>query len=190
MSAHEVDVAARRLVALAELDAEDLTETVSHAARLANADLVGLDNRIKSVESLRRKLADLMAQDPTLTVDEGAERVYDVLRFTVVAEPDRYMAVHDGVLVTLAAQGVAIVQDANHWAGPRYRGINSQLMATGHRRFEVQFHTRDSYAAVKATRGLYEEFRHAATPPPRRAELAAQIGAVFARVPVPPAAVP
>jgi len=162
---------------------------VRRGALRAQADLVGLDNRIKGVESLRRKLTDLLTQDPTLTVDEAAGHVYDVLRFTVVAVPERYMAAHDDVLSGLDAQGVELVEDGNRWAGPRYRGINARLQV-GARRFEVQFHTPESYAAAKATRGLYEEFRLASTPPQRRAELAASIEEVFARVPVPPGAVP
>ena len=185
----EIDVAARRLVALAELDDHDVTEAVRQAALRAAAELVGLDNRIKSVESLRRKLADFRAQDPALTIAEVAERVYDVLRFTVVAEPERYIAAHKEVLSSLAAHGVELVDDANRWAGPRYRGINARLRL-GSRPFEVQFHTPASYAAAKATRGLYEEFRLASTLPHRRAELAVAIEEVFAQVPVPPGAVP
>ncbi len=185
----EIDVAARRLVALAELDDHDVTEVVSQAALRAAAELVGLDNRIKSVESLQRKLADFLAQDPALTIAEAAEQVYDVLRFTAVAEPEHYMAAHNDVLSTLAAHGVEVVEDVNRWAGPRYRGINARLRL-GSRRFEVQFHTPASYAAAKATRGLYEEFRLASTLPHRRAELAVAIEEVFAQVPAPPGAVP
>lgn len=188
MSTDEIDVAARRLVALAELDDQDVTATLTEAALQTRADLVGLDNRIKSVDSLCRKLSDFLAQDPAQTVDEAAERVYDVLRFTLVAEPEHYMAAHDDVLSTLVAQGAELVEDGNRWAGPRYRGVNARLRL-GSRQFEIQFHTRESYAAAKATRGLYEEFRLASTLPHRRAELAAEIEAVFARVQVPPGAV-
>ena len=58
------------------------------------------------------------------------------------------------------------------------------------RRFEVQFHTRESFEAAKATRGLYEEYRLSATPPERRAELFALLDSAFAQVSVPPGAVP
>lgn len=190
MGTDDLDVTARRLVALAELDDRDITEVVEQAARHAGGFLVGLDNRLKTVESLRRKLADLHGQDPTLTVEEAAEQIYDVLRFTVVAEPGRYMATHDDVLAELRSQGVEVVAEANRWGGPGYRGINLRLRAGPARRFEVQLHTRESFEAAKATRGLYEEYRLSTTPPDRRAELFALLDSAFAQVSVPPGAVP
>lgn len=190
MSTDELDVTARRLVALAELDDRDITDVVERAARDAGSVLVGLDNRVKSVESLRRKLADLVSQDPDLTVDDAAEQVYDVLRFTVVAEAGRYMATHDDVLAELRSQGVDVVAETNRWAGPGYRGINVRLRVGTARRFEVQFHTRESFEAAKATRGLYEEYRLSTTPADRRAELFSLLDNAFARVPAPPGAVP
>jgi hypothetical protein len=190
VSIEDVGVVARRLVALAELDDAEVTGTVEHAAAQAGTRLVGLDSRIKSVVSLQRKLTDLLTQDPTLSIDAAAEKVYDVLRFTVVAETYRYGAAHDKVLATLRAQGADVVAEANRWPGPGYRGINTRLRFGGARPVEVQFHTRESYAAAKATRGLYEELRLRTTPPERRAELAAEIADTFATVPIPPGAVP
>lgn len=190
MSAEDVDIAARRLVALAELDDVEVTAAVEHAAAQAGVRLVGLDRRIKAIESLHRKLTDLLTQDPALSVEEAAGQVYDVLRFTVVAEADRYTAVHDDVLSVLQAEGAEVVAETNRWPGPGYRGINARLRIGGSRRFEVQFHTRESYAAAKATRGMYEEYRLRSTRPARRGELAAEISAVFATVPIPPGAVP
>lgn len=164
MSTSDLDLAARRLVALAELDEPEISPTVERLTAHAGGVLVGLANRIKSVDSLRRKLGDLQAQDPAMTVDQAAEGVFDVLRFTVVVEADRYVVVHREVLDGLRRQGVDVVADDNRWGGPGYRGINTRLRA-GARRFEVQFHTRASFEAAKATRGLYEEYRLASTPP-------------------------
>jgi hypothetical protein len=190
MSASDLDLVARRLVALAELDDPEVTALVDHLSAEAGGTMVGLTNRIKAVESLRRKLADLLAQDPTMSVAEAADQVYDVLRFTVVADPEHYMAIHDEVLDGLRRQGVDLAADDNRWAGPGYRGINARLRVGAGQRFEVQFHTRESFEAAKATRGLYEEYRLSSTSPERRAELVEEIDETFARVPPPPRAVP
>ena len=53
------------------------------------------------MDSLRRKLTDMLELDPDLELDEAAERVYDVLRYTVVVEADDYMAVYEGLLAEL-----------------------------------------------------------------------------------------
>lgn len=57
-------------------------------------------------------------------------------------------------------------------------------------RYEIQFHTRDSYAAAKSDSRQYEELRLATTSAARVAELAEAIDEAFARVPTPPGAVP
>lgn len=185
----EVDVVARHLVAMAELDDGIRTDSIQFLVSRTEGVLVGLDHRIKTVDSLRRKLTDMLELDPALELDDAAERVYDVLRYTVVVEANDYMAVYEGLLAELERQGSTVVEARNRWAGPGYRGINVHLRAGMNQRFEVQFHTRDSYAAAKATRGQYEELRLATTSPARARVLAAAIDEAFARVPVPPRAV-
>lgn len=181
----DLDATARRLVARAELHDPGVTALVASVVEEAGGELVGLGNRVKTVESLTRKLADLVAQNPTRGVEAAANRVYDVLRYSVVASEDRYMAVHDLVLEGLRRGGVVVVLDSNRWAGPGYRGINVRLRI-GDWRFEVQFHTPASYEAAKATRGYYEEGRLAETPEERKVELQRLVNAVFAAVVVPP----
>ena len=135
----------------------------SRAAAIGSSASVGVDNRVKTVESLR---------------------------FTVVAEPGRYMATHHDVLAELRSQGVDVVAETNRWGGPGFRGINVRLRVGPARRFEVQLHTRESFEAAKATRGLHEEYRLSTTPPDRRAELFALLDNAFAQVSVPPGAIP
>lgn len=186
----ELDIAARRLVAMAELDEVVRTDALKTVVAEAGGVLVGLDNRVKELPSLKRKLLDLLAIVPELSIAEAAALVYDVLRFTVVADPQNYVAVRDAVLAELELQGVTVVDARNRWAGPGYRGINVRLEAGVDQRFEVQFHTPESYAANKATRGQYEELRLSGTAPERAAELQAAIDEAFSRVEIPPGAIP
>jgi hypothetical protein len=186
----EVDVLARHLVAMAELDDGVLTDSLQFLVSTTEGALVGLDHRIKTVDSLGRKLTDMLALDPDLPLADAAERVHDVLRYTVVADVDQYTTIYDALLAELTRQGATVVEVRNRWAGPGYRGINVHLRAGVNQRFEIQFHTRNSYAPAKATRGQYEELRLATTSPERAAELTAAIEAAFAAVPVPPGAVP
>jgi hypothetical protein len=179
------EAVAGRMVARAEVDDPTITGMVAVVVEGSGGFLVGLDRRVKTVESLARKLADMVADEPTLTAEEVARDVYDVLRYTVVAEPEVYVEVHDRVLARLADASVGVVVDSNRWAGPGYRGINARLVV-GARRFEVQFHTPESYEAAGATRGYYEEFRRRDTPDDRLRELLGLIDAVFSQVPVPP----
>lgn len=183
-----LDVLARRLVASAELDDGILTDIMRAAVAQTGALLVGLDNRIKALASLKRKLGDALVLAPELSLQEAAEQIYDVLRFTVVADADRYKVIRDAVLAELQRHGADVESQNNRWAGPGYRGINVRLTWGVDRRFEVQFHTRQSYQAAKSTRGQYEELRRAETSVQRAEELTTAIEATFAEVPVPPEA--
>ena len=182
-----VDATARRLVARAELHDPEVTALVSSVAERSDGRLVGLDHRVKTVESLTRKLTDLTGLDPTLDAETAGSKVYDVLRYTVVSDDYRYMQVHDRVLDGPRQRGVTVVMTVNRWAEPGYRGINVRL-GLGDWRFEVQFHTPASYEATKASRGYYEERRLASTSEERRNDLARFTEAVFSRAPVPPGA--
>jgi len=101
----DLDVLARHLVAMAELDDGIVTDLLEVLVRQAGGVLVGLDHRIKSLDSLKRKLTDMLALDPDLQLDQAAERVYDALRFTVVAEPSDYTEGLDALLSELPAPG-------------------------------------------------------------------------------------
>lgn len=96
----------------------------------------------------------------------------------------------EAVITFLQRRDVTVVEDRNRWRGPGYRGINVRLVTGDHRRFEIQFHTPESYAANKATRGQYEERRLETTSPERREELDVAIDAPFGDVAVPPGAIP
>jgi hypothetical protein len=186
----ELDLTARRLVAGAELDDPAVTDLVRAAAAEAGGAVVGLDNRIKELASVERKLSDTIAVNPDKALADAAEGLYDVLRYTVVSDADRYMVVREAVITFLQRRDVTVVEERNRWRGPGYRGINARLVTGDRRRFEIQFHTPESYAANKATRGQYEERRLETTSPERRDELDVAIDAAFGDVPVPPGAIP
>ncbi|HVA75656.1 MAG TPA: hypothetical protein VNF71_13945 [Acidimicrobiales bacterium] len=82
----ELDLTARRLVARAELDDPVVTDIVRTVAAEAGGVIVGLDNRIKELASVDRKLGDMVAINPDQTLADAAAGLYDVLRYTVVSD--------------------------------------------------------------------------------------------------------
>jgi hypothetical protein len=185
-TADEVRLAARRLVGQAESDEARVTQLMTRAVTAAGATLVGLDDRVKSVQSVERKLRDVLMHDPRLSLDDAADSAHDVLRYSVATESETYASARTAVLAELRHNGVEVVDEINRWAGPGYRGINVRLRAGGGGPFEVQFHTWASLEASHATRGLYEELRRGSTSAARRGELVRAIDDIYARVPVPP----
>ncbi|MHB1447292.1 MAG: hypothetical protein ACYCTI_02870 [Acidimicrobiales bacterium] len=58
------------------LDYGILTDIMRAAVAQTGALLVGLDNRIKALASLKRKLGDALVLAPELSLQEAAEQIY------------------------------------------------------------------------------------------------------------------
>ncbi|MYT15536.1 ATP nucleotide 3'-pyrophosphokinase [Streptomyces sp. SID8375] len=163
---------------------------VRAAARISHAELVGFDQRLKSPDSLKRKVATWMLESPGQTVDASLRKINDAVRFTLQWPAGTYSQGVRTAAGLLSAWGNDSTRWANTWNRPTgYKAINSAWRAPrSGQLFEVQFHTPESKAAQLETHKLYEEQRLPGTPPERVRELQEQQDAIFAAVPVPPGA--
>ncbi len=164
-----------------------LSPQVRTAALLSHATLVGFDNRLKSADSLKRKVATAMVRTPGETVDQALAGIGDSVRYTLQWPQTTYTT---GVITaarTLSAWGNDSVKWSNTWGrAAGYRAINSGWREPrSGMGFEVQFHTPASKHAQSETHKLYEEQRLPGTSADRRQELQRQQNAIFAAVPVP-----
>jgi hypothetical protein len=160
------------------------------AAEDPNCTLAGFDHRIKGLDRLKEKVADLLEPPSKLTAAGALSLIVDVVRFTCTHPEDRYT---HGVLAgveRLKAQGFELDKLKNTWESEQYKGTNTQwLEPRSGVRFEVQFHTSASLEAKELTHGAYERIRSITeqTPETEResAELEAFQSEVNARIPIP-----
>ncbi|WP_406510365.1 ATP nucleotide 3'-pyrophosphokinase [Streptomyces sp. NBC_00212] len=167
-----------------------ISPQVRTAAWISGAELIGFDYRLKSPDSLKRKVATSLKEHPGQEVNEALAEIKDSVRYTLQWPDDRYTK---GVTVAsevLSAWGNESTKWSNTWArGKGYKAINSAWRAPSSQHvFEVQFHTPASKHAQEVTHKLYEEQRLPSTSPERARELQAEQDAIFAAVPVPPGA--
>lgn len=164
-----------------------ISPQVRAAAHLSGAELVGFDYRLKSANSLKRKVASSLEETPGQTVDEALARLNDSIRYTLQWDDQRYTEGVRSAASYLSGWGNDNLKWSNTWHRERaYKGLNSAWRAPrSGQPFEVQFHTPASKRAQEATHKLYEEQRLPSTPPERVRELEAEQGAIFAAVPVP-----
>ncbi|GAA2062753.1 hypothetical protein GCM10009801_06130 [Streptomyces albiaxialis] len=167
-----------------------ISTQIREAARRNGAELVGFEHRLKSPDSLKRKVATYMKGDekhPPTNVDTALERVNDAVRYTFVWDDKKYTKGVRGASRDLVSWQYNSVRWANTWdSKDRYKAINSAWRdPLRDQKFEVQFHTPASKAAQEETHKLYEEQRLPGTPPARKAELQREQGRIFAAVPVP-----
>lgn len=135
------------------------TALLSDLAKRNGMELVGLKHRLKSEESLARKIEsekDAFGGSAKRT----AQSLSDVNRYTMQVPPGKYGEAVKDVLTRLKEEGYS-VRIKNYWspdAGP-YRGMNVALTHTDGRKIELQFHTEDSLRVKYKTHKDYEEFR-------------------------------
>ncbi|MEU5434872.1 ATP nucleotide 3'-pyrophosphokinase [Streptomyces sp. NPDC020719] len=174
-------------IARARAAEPSISRDVRAAADLSHAELVGFDYRLKSPDSLKRKVATDLKEHPGRNADDTLARLSDAVRYTLQWPDDRYVT---GVTIAsnvLSNWGNDTTKWSNTWGREKgYKGLNSGWRAPGSLQlFEVQFHTPASKSAQEETHKLYEEQRLPSTSPERKKELQDQQDAIFAAVPVP-----
>ncbi|MEU6867091.1 ATP nucleotide 3'-pyrophosphokinase [Streptomyces sp. NPDC046876] len=169
---------------------KSISPRVRAAAWITGAELTGFDHRLKSPDSLKRKVATSLEEHPEQNVDTVLAGIGDAVRYTLQWPDEEYT---EGVATAarlLSDWGNDSTKWSNTWGRAQgYKGLNTGWRAPrSGQLFEVQFHTPASKWAQEATHKLYEEQRLPGTSPERKKELQAQQNAIFASVPVPPGA--
>jgi len=136
-----------------------LTQNMKDLASKYGAKLEGLNNRLKSHESLTRKVA-VDAQEKNIPLIEAASQISDANRYTMVTDPANYRSSAEAVANELKSQGYD-VGIKNYWQeGSNYKGINMALTDTAGNKIELQFHTAESLNMKETlNHPLYEQYR-------------------------------
>lgn len=153
------------------------------------AHLAGLEFRLKSQESLVRKLIS-NAEDMEVSIRETVPAIWDVIRYTMVVDDEMYTPVVKSIISALEEKGCSIAKFRNFWSADDYRGINMAFTTAGDDRFELQFHTPESYDTKQnKTHEYYEILRsEEATEEEKKEALEKEIE-IVRNVPVPEGAV-
>lgn len=154
------------------------------------AHLIGLEFRLKTRESIARKIL-LEAHTLEITIEEAAASINDALRYTFCIDEARYVETTDSILRQLDAKGYKIEKVKNTWGNQLlYKGINSKLRLADGLAVELQFHTPESYDAKESKTHAYYEILRSEDSTDEEKQMAADKQAeVFGQVPVPEGAV-
>lgn len=163
-------------------DAEpEATKLVHAIADSSGGTVERLDSRFKTDKSILEKLERFKRKrSPYYRLD----KFNDALRYTVVLPESGYWQATRDVVGEIGQAGFTVDFDPGGWRA-NYRGLNLTIKDPEGRQFEVQLHTAASLQASEQSHGLYEEMRKLPHGNRRRAELQAQIDAIYALVPWP-----
>lgn len=123
--------------------------------------LEGFDRRLKGDDRVKEKVAEQLAAEPDKTSSEVLRKVPDAIRLTFSFEPERYTRGYYDIKERLENRGYEMRYSRNWWTDPEYKGINTRWMTAQGQRFEVQFHTPESFHAKHyVTHKAYERLRN------------------------------
>ncbi len=130
--------------------------------------------RLKGEDRLKEKVAERLEGEPDKTPAEILRKVPDAIRYTFCVRPETYTPGYYDIKDRLESRGYEMYESRNSWDGAEYKGINTRWVTPEGQRFEVQFHTPESFHAKQfVTHGVYERIRNPLVSDKERAELKA-----------------
>jgi hypothetical protein len=161
-----------------------ITKLVEGIAQQAGAKLEGLSQRIKSTDSLARKIDQDAEQGYQGDRKKAAEEISDANRYTIAVNDTDYADTLNSAVTAFEATGWK-VRVKNFWqSGDPYDGVNIKAERDGIK-VEVQVHTPKSYQTKeKALHDIYKEYRVSTDDAVRRSTWDKMVG-IAKRVPRP-----
>lgn len=165
-----------------------ITGDLVAATQASGASLAGLEYRMKSPESLARKIATKHEADPTRTHAEIASSLNDVVRYTVTCPNSASTADQvRQISGELAGRGWELrTLEHSHLQGNPYRGVHAVYASPSGETVEVQFHTEQALQIKVATHIDYETYRNPDRSPEERASAREASARAWNALPIPP----
>lgn len=149
-------------IAKAKKEEPQTTKDLGEIFEKNKSHFKGLEYRLKSNESLARKIATDLDEKGLPSTNENIQKVangiHDNLRYTAICNPRTYAKQYEGIVKDLEAKGYEIVKVKNTFTDPTnpYKGLNTQVKNKSGYIFELQFHTRQSAIIKDKMHKLYE----------------------------------
>lgn len=178
---------AEKLITIAKEKDIVITKDLQSIIDKTNGRLAGLEYRIKSMDSLVRKLID-KSEAKGISVDEYASKITDILRYTNVSTTKNFTGDYYSIIDNLIKKSYNIVEVTNTLGdiNASYRGINCLVSDKDGYVFELQFHTEESLNIKEINHKLYEEVRLKTTNKARQLELYEEMQKRSTEIPMPP----
>jgi hypothetical protein len=148
--------------------------------------LEGYEFRLKGEDRLKEKIAEQLESEPDKSANEILHKIPDAIRYTFCFQPENYAKGYYDIKERMESRGYEMYESRNSWRHAEYKGINTRWVTSAGQRFEIQFHTPESFHAKHhVTHAVYERIRNPATSRAELGELHTFQREVSSWVPVP-----
>ena len=141
-----------------------ITADINNIATKAGGKLVGLENRLKSPSSIKRKIEAEVADG--FSKSFSLNKIRDAIRYTTVFKEGDFVTRYKAMQYLLAIKGYKTIIVKNTWKNDSaYKGVNTFIQNEDGDVFEMQYHTQQSFDVKNGLlHKLYEQFRNPKTP--------------------------
>ena len=141
-----------------------ITKDVKSVIRKSGAKIYGLKNRLKTKESLERKIRT-DSKEKDISLNQSAKGIKDTVRYTAVLDNNNFVDGYNSIKESLAEKGYTEVRCRNYFDLYRKGKANHKQITTVYEnsdgdQFELQFHTPSSIKVKEKKTALYEEARN------------------------------
>lgn len=148
---HNPKAIAKELLDNAKNAEPSVTSDLKEISKSLGIDLAGMDFRLKTLDSLTRKISN-----------EPDSKMRDVVRYTSISNPKNMVKDVEAFIAELDKRGYTVSAVKNYWNNLEnpYNGINANFLTPEKYEFELQFHTKGSFDLKNGPlHEIYEKFR-------------------------------
>lgn len=163
-----------------------MTKDVKSVIRGSGAKIYGLKNRLKTRESLERKIKT-DSKEKDVSLKKSAKSIKDAVRYTAVLDDDNFVDEYNSIKESLEEKGYTETRCRNYFDLYRKGKANHKQLTTVYEnsdgdQFELQFHTPSSIKVKEKKTALYEEARDPKVSKSRKAEIIKQMDVLAKRI--------
>ncbi|MBP5596171.1 MAG: hypothetical protein J6Y02_12370 [Pseudobutyrivibrio sp.] len=166
-----------------------ITKDVTTAIKQSGSDTYGLEHRLKTKESIQRKI-NTDSLERRISTDDAAMGIKDAVRYTSVSNTNNFVRSYFKVKRDLEKKGYSEVRCRNYFemylkGEAKHKSVQSVFRDKDGYLFEIQFQTPESQKAKDEKVPIYEERRKPGLSEDRKAELEKLMVNLMEPVPIP-----
>lgn len=166
---------AEKIYANAKSHVLKIASDVKDCAKRSGSKMYGLEHRLKTVQSIDRKLSKAMNEEK-LTKEEAVKSIKDAVRFTTISSEDSFVNSYFLFKKFMEDKGYVETRCKNYYdlfnkGKVKHKAVQSNFQSSDGYTFEVQFHTVASQDVKNRKVKLYEEARKENVDPNRKKQI-------------------
>lgn len=181
----DLSLSVEKLVEKSQKIEPTITADINNIATKAGGKLVGLENRLKSSYSIKRKIEAEVADGFSKPL--SLNKIRDAIRYTTVFKENDFVTRYKAMQYLLAIEGYKTIVVKNTWKNDSaYKGVNTFIQNEDGDVFEMQYHTQQSFDVKNGLlHKLYEKFRDPKTPIHEKEKLLLEMRKLSSKIKVP-----